>query len=112
MDLKAIGAVACAVMLAACGSDPCSKPSPCPNDVMKTPAQIDQCRASLDANKNAPCYQLALATGECIQSSTVCTAGGTTDGALTITKASNNCKNQIDASTSCCMTNASSSACQ
>jgi hypothetical protein len=68
-----------AVAVAGCGGDFCSRQSPCPNDVRSTPAEIDQCRAVFDAHRNAPCFQLAVAHGECQQSSKVCTSGGTTD---------------------------------
>ncbi|MBK7862673.1 MAG: hypothetical protein IPJ65_29505 [Archangiaceae bacterium] len=102
-----------AVALAGCGGgDSCSRGSPCPNDQMRTPSQVTECRATLDANKNANCFREVVAYSDCISSNIVCTSGGTTDVDLTTTKAANNCKNQFDAASSCCASNAGSTACQ
>ena len=102
----AVGVVGCG------GSDPCGRASPCPNDQAATPSEITACRAGLDASRNATCYNQVLAYFNCAADNRVCTAGGTTDGALSSTKAQNNCRTQIDAATSCCASNATSSACK
>lgn len=101
-----------AVVGAACSSDPCSRQSPCPNDPMKTQTDIQNCRATLDANKNATCYKEVVTWADCVTKSVVCTSGGTTDVQLSSTKASNDCRNQFDAASTCCASNQSSSACQ
>ncbi len=107
-----IAVMALFVGLVGCGSgDPCTKGSPCPNDVKKTPSEIQTCQSTLDANKNAPCYQLVLSFRTCVTDSVVCTSGGTTDLSLTLTKAENNCKSQLDAAQSCCASNSTSSVC-
>ncbi len=107
-----IAVMALVVGLVGCGGgDPCTKSSPCPNDVKKTPSEIQTCQSTLDANKNAPCYQLVISYSTCITDSTVCSSGGTTDVVLTTTKAENNCKSQKDAALTCCGSNPTSSVC-
>jgi hypothetical protein len=105
-------AVVAVGMLGCGGGDLCSRPSPCANDVMSTPSQIDQCKATLDANKSATCYNEIINLLTCSKNNVVCTAGNTTDPQLTATKTANNCRNQLDAANSCCMGNPQSTACQ
>jgi hypothetical protein len=78
---------------------------------MPSTEQVSQCHATLAANRNAVCFPEMVAVSECQQASVVCTSGGTTDVALTITKATNDCKQALDASKSCCAANPSSTVC-
>lgn len=95
----------------ACASDPCSRTSPCPNDTPPTQAQRDQCRATLQANSSAACYNEGLAFVNCTQDNTVCGGDGMTDPALTTTRVTNNCVNQRANLLACCTRNTTSTVC-
>jgi hypothetical protein len=97
--------------LAGCGGGDLCGPSVCPNDRMRTPAEVNQCRQLLDANRNAACFREMASLGQCEQSSIICSSEGTTDFGLSSTKAINNCKPQIDAANACCQANRSSTVC-
>ncbi len=104
--------VAAAVLfVAGCGGDLCGRNSPCPNDTPSTQAQKDQCRAQLNANQSAPCYNEAIAIGTCFLDNITCGGDGKTDAQLTATKATNNCTNQQANLTACCVKNPSSTVC-
>jgi hypothetical protein len=114
MSFKNIWVAAVMVLaMAACGGgSPCDRKSPCMNDVMNTPAEVEQCKQTLNANMNSPCYSEYLALATCFQDSTVCGSDGKTDGALTLTKASNNCTQQGANRSACCAKSPTASACQ
>lgn len=98
---------------AGCGSpDICARGSSCSNDPMPTMSEITQCKATLDANKNATCANLVVQYLNCTFDNRVCGAGMVTDGSLSATKAENNCKQQFDAADGCCRANPTSTACK
>ncbi len=103
--------LAAAAALSGCGVHYCDRQSLCENDPIPTPADRRACRSSLDANQNSPCQREALSYSECAASNVMCGSDGKTDGALTATKVTNNCKAERDAQTTCCNANRSASAC-
>ncbi len=104
--------VALTVVLTACGAgNICDRTSPCPNDVMTTPAQRDQCKSTLAANQQSACYSEALSYLNCLADQTVCGSDGKTDSTLTATKRTNNCTMQTVAATTCCSKNPTATAC-
>ena len=112
MTLRMSILMALAMGLVACGGGNfCDRSSPCQNDTMSTPAQRDQCKSTLNANMNSPCYSETLALANCILDQTVCGSDGKTDSALTLTKWSNNCTMQSVARSTCCTKNPTASAC-
>ncbi len=112
MFARSMLVVAFALALAGCGGgDFCSRNSPCPNDTPATQAERETCRSLFDANKSAPCYAEFVAVANCQVDNLVCGGDGKTDGALSATKAQNNCTNQIANASSCCIKNPNSTVC-
>lgn len=97
--------------LFACGADPCSKSSPCPNDTPATLAQRDQCRANNSAHINSPCYVEAVTALNCESDNVVCGATGRTDPTLTSIRVQNTCRVQVSNLLACCVRNPTSSVC-
>jgi hypothetical protein len=97
--------------LAACGTDPCTRESPCPNDVPRTQAQKDQCSATLKANENSACYSEAVSFTNCTIDNLVCGGNGKTDLILSATQTTNNCTNQKADYVACCTKNRGATAC-
>jgi hypothetical protein len=103
---------AIAIVSASCGGgSPCDRSSPCPNDTMATPAERDQCKSTLNANMNSPCYNETISLANCITDNTVCSSAGKTDPALSQTKWMNNCTSQLVSRSTCCTKNPTASAC-
>lgn len=101
------------VLLQSCaGGDPCSRTSPCPNDTPPTQAQRTQCRAEVDANRSAACFNESLALQNCFLDATTCGGNGTTDGNATLTKFTNTCSRQIGDVNACCARTPTSTVCQ
>jgi hypothetical protein len=90
-----------------CGSDPCSRISPCPNDVRSTATEIAACRTKSQPNQTAACFTLVTNLDSCLGGSVVCDSSGRTDGIATLTA----CKTKIDAAEACCKANPTSTAC-
>lgn len=97
--------------LAGCAADPCSRPVPCPNDTPPTQADRDQCRAQLQANSSSACYSDMIAYANCQMDNTVCGGDGRADSALSATRATNNCSNQLANALACCTRNPTATAC-
>ena len=82
------------------GGDPCAG-SRCPNDSRPTQTQYQDCVSRHNADRNKKCNAESLNYELCVQSSTVCTSGGTTDGSASLSKANSNCSAAFDAVLCC-----------
>lgn len=104
--------VTAVVSVAACASDPCGRPPPCPNDPVPSQTDRDRCRAALQMNSSAPCYMESVAYFNCAQDNVACDMAGRTDPAQSSARAQMNCASQQSALAACCMSNADAAACR
>lgn len=101
-----------AIGAAGCSTNLCERKSPCANDVQRTQAQIDQCKASLDANSKSDCYSEALAFANCQIDNIVCGGDGKTDAKLSETQIENTCRDQKANIVSCCVKSPNATVCR
>ena len=84
------------------GSDPCSTPSPCPNDPRLSPEDIMNCRTSLEAQRGQPCAAENNAVNDCRARNIACGTDGMNDFTATSERFNMACMTLVMAREACC----------